>query len=116
MVELPWDGNADMKILTIALKPTRATVSLAVVAVSFMFLGATAQAQSRVYGCSFASRYDANQAAWATKKARPIVGSEADSLHKKYIELKSACHSNPKAQIVVQLSPKAATLAKLADR
>lgn len=109
-----WDKRAAMVSLTKISKLSRVVAHMTAVAVSSVVLIAVAQAQSKVYGCNFTSRYNAAQAAWATAKARTMVGAEADTLHKQYIELKRECRSNPNAQRVVQLSPKAASLANRA--
>ncbi len=115
-IKLSWDERAEMGASTKISKLLRVVAHVTALAASSLVLSAVAHAQSRVYGCNFTSRYSAAEAAWATAKARPLVGAEADALHKHYIELKTECRSNPKAQKVVHLSPKAASLATRALR
>ncbi len=80
------------------------------VALSFAAVLSEARAETRVFGCNFVQSYSAAQVNYALTYAKAAVGTEATSLYRQYMSLKSECRTNRDAKRSVSLSPEMVAL------
>lgn len=66
---------------------------------------ASAQAETKVFGCNIVERYSPSQVHMALAHARAIGDAgEVNNLYGHYLSLKNECRSNPGARRVVHIS------------